>query len=91
MQKTTIRLENVKRVNGFIIKRRVSRFRRALHIPLYSVWTRDGRCLEDFRQLKPAIRWCEANSLTVAAPSPEDTEERFNRNLRAHNTAELSR
>ena len=56
--KDTVTLLDHRHINGFQIKESRGPSVRAQRLPRYSVWTPDGRCLEEFRSMASAERWC---------------------------------
>jgi hypothetical protein len=60
-------LITVKQINKWTIMKRYGPPIR--NLPLYSVW-KDGVCLEEFRRLASARRWCKDNWLGNCKYSP---------------------
>ena len=57
-----IYLQTIKKINNLTIKERYGkdfrRIKRYQNIPRYTVWTFDGRCLEEFYRLSSAKKFC---------------------------------
>ena len=58
--KEAVRLEDVQQINGLTIKRRVGPAVKAQRLPQYTVWTYDGKNLEEFRRLASAQAWARS-------------------------------